>query len=59
MEKVEVRHTKDSESSSLFAIEDIEKDNYVREYMGKFEYLRRENNYIMKINQMNLWIKGG
>jgi SET domain-containing protein len=40
----------------LFAMEDIEKDHYVIEYVGKIEYKRRENNYIMKINRMNLWI---
>ena len=36
--KVEVRHTKDGKGSSLFAIEDIEKDDYVIEYKGKLEY---------------------
>ncbi len=56
--KVEVRHTKDGKGSSLFAMEDIDKDDYVREYVGKIEYKRRENNYIMKINRMNLWING-
>ncbi len=39
-------------------MEDIDKDDYVIEYMGKIEYKRRENNYIMKINGMNLWING-
>jgi hypothetical protein len=39
-------------------MEDIEKDDYVIEYVGKTEYKRRENNYIMKINRMNLWING-
>ena len=34
----------------------IEKDDYVIEYVGKIKYKRRENNYIMKINGMNLWI---
>ncbi len=38
MEKVEVRNTKDGKGSDLFAIEDIEKDDYVIEYMGKIEY---------------------
>ncbi len=56
--KVEVRHTKDGKGSSLFAMEDIDKDNYVIEYVGKIEYKRRENNYMMKINGMNLWING-
>jgi hypothetical protein len=56
--KVEVRHTKDGKVSGLFAMEDIEKDDYVVEYMGKIEYKRRENNYVMKINGMNLWING-
>jgi hypothetical protein len=37
-------------------MEDIEKDDYVMEYMGKIEHKRRENNYVMKINGMNLWI---
>ncbi len=56
-EKVEVRHTKDGKGSGLFAMEDIiEKDDYVIEYVGKIKYKRRENNYIMKINGMNLWI---
>jgi hypothetical protein len=35
-------------------MEDIEEDDYVREYMGKIEYKRRENSYIMKIDGMNL-----
>ncbi len=39
-----------------FAMEDIEKDGHIIEYLGKIEYNRRENNYIMKINGMNLWI---
>ncbi len=56
--KVEVRHTKDGKGSGLFAMEDIEKDDYVIEYVGKIEYKRRENNYMMKINGMNLWIDG-
>jgi hypothetical protein len=56
--KVEVRHTKDGKGSGLFAVEDIEKDDYVKEYMGKIEYKRRENIYVMKINGMNLWING-
>jgi hypothetical protein len=36
--KVEVRHTKDGKGSGLFAIKDIEKDDYVIEYVGKIEY---------------------
>ncbi len=51
--KVEVRHTKDGKGGSLFAMEDIEKDNFVIEYVGKIEYKRRENNYVMKIKGMN------
>jgi hypothetical protein len=39
-------------------MEDIDKDDYVIEYMGKIDYNRRENNYMMKINEMNLWING-
>jgi hypothetical protein len=35
IEKNEVRHTKDGKGSSLFAMEDIDKDDYVIEYMGK------------------------
>ena len=54
--KVEVRHTKDGKGSGFFAMEDIDKDDYVKEYVGKIEYKRRENNYMMKINGMNLWI---
>jgi SET domain-containing protein len=42
--------------AAFFAIEDIDIDDYVIEYMGKIEYKRRENNYTMKINGMNLWI---
>jgi hypothetical protein len=44
---VAVRHTKDGKGSGLFVMEDIEKDNYVIEYVGKIEYKRRENNYMM------------
>ncbi len=36
----------------------IEKDDYVKEYAGKIECKRGKNNYIMKINGMNLWIYG-
>jgi SET domain-containing protein len=57
MEKVQVRHTKDGKGSGLFAMEDIEKDDYVIEYVGKIEYKRR-NNYVIKINGMDLWING-
>ncbi len=56
--KVEVRHTKNGKCSGLFAMEDIDKDDYVIEYMGRIEYKRRENNYMMKINGINLWING-
>ncbi len=56
--KVEVSHTKDCKGRGLFAVGHIDKDNYVIEYVGKIEYKRRENNYIMKINGMNLWING-
>ncbi len=58
LEKVEVRHTKNGKGSGLFAMEDIDKDDYVIEYVRKIEYKRRENNYMMKINEMNLWING-
>jgi hypothetical protein len=44
--------------AAFFAMEDIAKDDYVIEYMWKIEYKRRENNYMMKINGMNLWING-
>jgi hypothetical protein len=56
--KVEVRHTKDGKGSGLFAMEDIEEDDYVIEYVGKIEYKRRENNYVMKVTGMNLKING-
>jgi SET domain-containing protein len=56
--KVEVRHTKDGKGKGLCAMEDIEKDDYVIDYVGKIEYKRRESNYIMKINRMNLSIIG-
>jgi hypothetical protein len=39
-------------------MEDIEKDEYVIEYMGKIEDKKMENNYVMKINGMNLLING-
>ncbi len=39
-------------------MEDIDKDDYVIEYVGEIEYKRRENNYMMKINRMNLQING-
>jgi SET domain-containing protein len=39
-------------------MEDIDKDDYVIEYVGRIEYKRRENNYMMKINRINLWING-
>jgi hypothetical protein len=42
--KVEVRKTTDGKGSSLFAMEDIEKDENVIEYVGKIEYKRTENN---------------
>ncbi len=58
MEKVEVRHSKDGKGSDLFAMEDIDKDDYVIEYVWKIEYKRRENNYVIKNNGMNLWING-
>jgi hypothetical protein len=35
-------------------MEDIDKDDYVIEYMGKIEYKRRENDNMKKINGMNL-----
>jgi SET domain-containing protein len=54
--KIEVRHTKDGKGSGLFAMEDIEKDDYVIEYVRKIEYKRRDNIYLMKISGMNLWI---
>jgi SET domain-containing protein len=56
--KVEVRQTKHGKGSGLFAMEDIEKDELVIEYAGEIEYEQRENNYVMKINGMNLWING-
>ncbi len=58
LEKIEVRHTKDGKGSGLFAMEDIDKDDYVMEYVGKIEYKRRKNNYMMKIDGINLWING-
>ncbi len=33
--KVEVRHTKDGKGSGHFAMDDIEKDDYIIEYVGK------------------------
>jgi hypothetical protein len=53
LEKVEVSHTKDGKGSGLFAMEDIDKDYYDIEYVGKIEYKRREYNYMMMINGMN------
>ena len=43
---------------AFFAMEDIEKDDYVIEYVVKIEYKRRANNYVMKKNRTNLWING-
>jgi hypothetical protein len=40
--------------AAFSVMEDIEKDDYVIEYVGKIEYKRWENNYVMKINGMNL-----
>jgi SET domain-containing protein len=57
--RVEVRHTKEGKGSSLFVMKDIKKDDYVIEYVRKIEYKRRENNYVMKIYGMSLWINGG
>jgi SET domain-containing protein len=37
-------------------MEDIAKDEYVIEYVGKIEYKRTENNYVMKFDEMHLWI---
>jgi hypothetical protein len=35
LEKVEVSHTKDGKGSGLFAMEDIDRDEYVIEYVRK------------------------
>jgi hypothetical protein len=35
-------------------MEDIDKDDYVTEYAGRIEFKRRENNYMMKVNGINL-----
>ncbi len=43
---------------AFFAMEDIDKDDYVIEYMGRIECKRRKNNFMMKINRINLWING-
>ncbi len=56
MENSKVRKTKDGKGGGLFAMQDIEKEEYVIEYVGKIEYKRTEKNYVMKINRMNLWI---
>jgi hypothetical protein len=37
-------------------MEDIEKDEYGIEHVGKIEYKRAENNYVMKNNGLNLWM---
>jgi SET domain-containing protein len=39
-------------------MEDIDKDDYVIEYVGSIEYKIRENNDMMKINGINVWING-
>jgi hypothetical protein len=49
--KVEVRHKKYGKGSGLFAMEDIDKDDYVIEYVGKIEYNRIENNYMLKLTE--------
>ncbi len=56
LEKVEVRHTKNGKGSGLFAMDNIDNDDYVIEYVGRIEYKRREDNCMMKINGINLWI---
>jgi hypothetical protein len=38
------------------AMKDIEKDEHAIEYVGKIEYKGMENNYVIKINGMNLSI---
>ncbi len=52
------RQTKDGKDIGLFAMEDTEKDEYAIEYVGQNEYKRRENNYVIMINGMILWING-
>ncbi len=42
--QAEVRKTADVKGRGLFAMEDIEKDEYVTEYAGKIDYKRTENN---------------
>jgi hypothetical protein len=37
-----VRHTKDGKGSGLLAMEEIELDDYVIEYVGKIEYKKGE-----------------
>jgi hypothetical protein len=39
-------------------MEGIDKDDYVIAYMGRIEYKRRENNYMIKIKGINLWTNG-
>jgi SET domain-containing protein len=58
MKKSRSKENKNGKGSGLFAMKDIEKDEYVIEYVGKIEYKRTENNCIVKINRMNLWING-
>jgi hypothetical protein len=58
LEKSRSKTYKNGKSSGLFAMEDIDTDDYVIEYVGRIEYKRRENNYMMKINEINLWING-
>jgi palmitoyltransferase ZDHHC9/14/18 len=56
MERSRSKKTKDGKGRGLIAMENIEKDEYVVECMGKIEYQKMENNYVMKISGMNLWI---
>ncbi len=38
LEKSKSKTSKDGKGSGLFAMEDIDKDDYVIEYVGKIEY---------------------
>jgi hypothetical protein len=53
---MEQRETQ-NRGDGLFAMEDIEKGNFIIEYMGKIVYKEQNSEYGMKINGMDLWIE--
>jgi histone-lysine N-methyltransferase SETD2 len=54
--KVEKRNTKKGKGCGLFALEDIEEDDFIIEYIGNVVCKDPMNEYGMKFKGMNLWI---